>query len=399
LINNPDNSNPSDGKRRLFKTIGYSLSFISLGLTTGITGPTLPDLANHTRVGLDEVSILLAAKSLGYLIGTLLGGGLFDRVPGHPVFVITLSTVAAGTILVPEIPVLWVLSGLGVIVSMGEGIVDVGGNTLLLWVHGRKVGPYMNALHFTFGLGAFISPIIVARVLFLGSSFEWAYRVLPIFMLPAILWLLRVPSPRIRPKQKVDQGAARNHLLIVFITMFLFLYVGAEIGFGAWITSYARVSELTSDVNAAVLTSVFWGALTLGRLISIPLATRIRPRITLLINLIGCLGSMGAIFLWPESLPVVWVGTFTFGLFMASIFPTTLSLAERRMEVTGRITSVFIVGGGLGAMSLPWFIGQVLDAIGPRAVIASVLITLVVAFAVYIGLMFYSARYHVNDEQ
>jgi FHS family Na+ dependent glucose MFS transporter 1 len=111
------------------------------------------------------------------------------------------------------------------------------------------------------------------------------------------------------------------------------------------------------------------------------------------------MGSLGAIFLWPESLPVVWVGTFTFGLSMASIFPTTFSLAERRMEVTGRITSVFIVGGGLGAMSLPWVIGQVLDAIGPRAVIGTVLITLVVAFAVYIGLMLYSARFQVNDEQ
>ena len=36
------------------------------------------------------------------------------------------------------------------------------GNTLLVWVHPARVGPVMNALHFFFGLGAFLSPILIA---------------------------------------------------------------------------------------------------------------------------------------------------------------------------------------------------------------------------------------------
>ena len=37
-------------------------------------------------------------------------------------------------------------------------------NPLLVWVHGDEVGPAMNGLHFFFGVGAFLSPIIIAVI-------------------------------------------------------------------------------------------------------------------------------------------------------------------------------------------------------------------------------------------
>ena len=42
----------------------------------------LPALAEQTRSTLGQVSILFSARALGYLLGSLLGGRLFDRLPG-----------------------------------------------------------------------------------------------------------------------------------------------------------------------------------------------------------------------------------------------------------------------------------------------------------------------------
>ncbi len=53
-------------------------------------------------------------------------------------------------------------------------------------------------------------------------------------------------------------------------TLFFFLYVGAEVGFGGWIFTYAVALDLGSETAAAYLTSAFWGALTFGRLLTIP---------------------------------------------------------------------------------------------------------------------------------
>ena len=45
--------------------------------------------------------------------------------------------------------------------GLGSGFLDTGGNSVVLsiWA-GRDSGPYMHALHFTFGLGAFTAPLL-----------------------------------------------------------------------------------------------------------------------------------------------------------------------------------------------------------------------------------------------
>ena len=50
-----------------------------------------------------------------------------------------------------------------------------------------------------------------------------------------------------------------------------YMWVG-EIGFSNWIFTYATRTGLASVAQADKITSVFWGALTIGRLVSIGLA-------------------------------------------------------------------------------------------------------------------------------
>ncbi|NJN94713.1 MAG: MFS transporter [Anaerolineales bacterium] len=148
---------------RSSKTAAYYLAFVALGLTSATLGPTLPNLAEHTRSNLREISYLFTARSLGYLIGSFLGGRLFDRKPGHPVMALMLVGMVAALVVIPLIPALWLLIAVMLFLGLVEGAVDVGGNTLLVWVHRHRVGPYMNGLHFFFGVGAFLSPLIVAQ--------------------------------------------------------------------------------------------------------------------------------------------------------------------------------------------------------------------------------------------
>ena len=97
--------------------------------------------------------------------------------------------------LTPLISQLWLLAAALLILGAARGALDVGGNTLLIWVHRHRVGPFMNGLHFFFGLGAFLSPIIIAQTVLISGDITWAYWVLALLMLPVIVWLLRLPSP------------------------------------------------------------------------------------------------------------------------------------------------------------------------------------------------------------
>lgn len=364
-------------------TIGYYLAFIALGLGVASLGPTLPGLAEQTKTTVEGISILFAARSAGFLIGALLMGRLYDRFRGHHIMASAIVLIAIMMAVVPLTPVLWLLTAVFFLLGLFEPGIDVGGNTLIVWLHRDKVGPYMNGLHFFFGVGAFLSPIIIAWAIATTDGIEWAYWVLAGLMILPAIYISRLPSPTMPPRIMSDATGQTAWLLVGLIAVFFFLYAGAEVAYGGWIFSFAISEGVATETTAAYLTSAFWGALTIGRLIAIPIATRFRNRTIIFADLIGCLAAVGLIILRPQSATAVWVGTIGLGLFMASVFPTTLSLAERHLHVSGKTTSYFFVGASVGGMTIPYFIGQQFETVGPLATMTTIFACLVAATAVF----------------
>lgn len=364
-------------------TLGYYAAFIALGLAVSALGPTLQRLAAQTSVPLSAISILFTARAFGFLVGALLAGRLYDRLPGHYLMALALVMMALMMAAVPFIPVLWLLTFIMFVMGLFEPGVDVGGNTLIVWLHQDRVAPYMNGLHFFFGVGAFVSPIIVAWAIDASDGIQWAFWAIGLLIFLPALFVIWQPSPTAPPVAASDPRGQTNWLLVALIALFFFLYAGAEISYGGWIATYVTTIELATEEAAAVLTSVFWGALTAGRLLSIPMATRYRNRTIIFADLIGCLSSIGIILLWPQSLTAVWLGTIGLGLSMAAVFPTTLSLAERHLHVSGKTTSYFFVGASLGGMTIPWLIGQGFETAGPLTAIMIIFGCLVASLAVF----------------
>jgi MFS transporter, FHS family, Na+ dependent glucose transporter 1 len=370
-------------RSRLVKTVIYYAGFVALGLTAASLGPTLTGLAENTRSTLGQVSILFTARSLGYLLGSVLAGRVYDRLPGHRLMAIGLVALGITLASAPIVPVLWALTGLLLVMGLAEGLFDVGGNTLLVWVHGEAVGPFMNALHFFFGLGAFIAPIIIGQVVLVTGGIKLAYWILAVLAITPAIALLAQPSPASPHSDSVSMKGPVQTSLVAMLMVFFFLYVGAEVSFGGWIYTYAEAQNLAVGAQAAYLTSAFWGSFTVGRLFSIPIARRFRPRVVLLVDLIGCIVSVSVMLAWPTSAWIGWVGAIGTGLFMASIFPTAILLAERRMALTGYITSLFFLGASTGAMLVPFLIGQFFERLGPPVTLGFILTALVLDLIVF----------------
>jgi FHS family Na+ dependent glucose MFS transporter 1 len=376
-------SPPSEPKRRTYTTSAYFFAFIGLGMVGALLGPSLPYLAEITRTSLSQISILFIARSLGYLGGSIMGGYLFDRFSGHVLMAITLLALGITVWLTPSVSLLWILTGLLFLTGLSQGIVDVGGNTLIVWLYGKKVGPYMNALHMFYGVGTFLAPIILAQAVLVTGKINWGYWLIGGLVLLPALQLSSIPSQAIRSSAAADSGKRSNNLLVALAALFLFCYSSFANIFGGWVFTYVTLLGLTSETNAAYLTSTFWGAFTVGRLISIPVAMHVRPSRILLADLLGCLLSTGIMILLPNSIPAIWIGAAGLGLFAASLFPTTVSLVEQRIEITGNITSWFVIGSALGGMIPPWIVGQFIEQSAPQIMLYSVLMALLVGCAVY----------------
>jgi FHS family Na+ dependent glucose MFS transporter 1 len=376
----------------------YYAAFLILGMAAAVLGPTLPSLAEQSRVGLGQVGILFTGRALGYLVGSWRSGHIYDHRPGHPVMVAGLLLLALSLTAIPFSPWLALLFGLVVLLGIAEGGIDVGGNTLLLWRYGHRAGPFMNGLHFFFGLGAFLAPVVVAQALSRTGGVSWAFWGLALLAPVVAIILSRQPSPpSSRPEGSGPTGPV-NRLVVGLILAVFFLYVGAEIGFSGWIFSYARAQGVAEE-RAAYLTATFWGAFTIGRLLAIPLAGRVRPSRLVAADWAGCLVGAMALVVWPGSPTALWLGTALLGLAMAAIFPTMLSVAERRIPISGRVTSWFFIAASFSAMLLPWLMGQFFDRFGPSAVMLTLLADILAATLAFATLLAVSRRQPATREE
>lgn len=369
-------------------TIAYFAAFVALGLVTAAIGPALPTLSQQTGTRLGEIGFLFTSQNFGYMLGSLGIGNILDRSRGNLLLATILLVIAGMLAFIPLAPNLWVLTAILLVLGLANGGLDISANVMLVWVYRNRANPFLNALHFFFGVGAFLAPILVAQTLLISGGIRWAFWLLALYPVPAAIWLMKLPSPASPGSTgKVGDSPQKTRwLLILPITLVFMLYVGAEIGFGGWIYTYAISLNLADAAGAAYLTSLFWGALTIGRLLGIAIATRLRPASMLTLDLIGCLVSLGLIWLLPQFPAIVWIGSFLLGLFMASIFPSLLAFADQQMPITGQITRWFFLGTGLGGMLLPWLLGGLIEQRGPAAMAPALFLSLFLALLVFIGL-------------
>ena len=75
--------------------------------------------------------------------------------------------------------------------SLGCSGIDVLANASIIEVHGDKVDPWMQFLHFCFGLGSFFSPLFLA---WLGKS---AFILFAILGLVVLVGCFSLDSPKI----------------------------------------------------------------------------------------------------------------------------------------------------------------------------------------------------------
>ena len=372
-------------KDQLLQTFSYYLGFIGLGLVMVSTGPHLQNLLEHTNSNMDEFGVALGISAAGFLIGSFLGGWLFDHIKGHILIAACLSLMGISMAVMPLLSSIWLVGLVLLINYFAMSLVDMGSNTLLTWVHGEKSAPFMNALHLAFGIGAAISPILIGMFITSTGEIYWSYWTLAFCMVPLVILFLSVKSPSIRKSEDASEseiasqvnGKKARATLVILLVSFFFFYVGTEANFGNYITSYVQRSAFAVQQETAYLiNSLFFGAFTFGRLIAIPITAKLKTRQTITVDLAGSLTAFLIMLAFPNSIVALGIGSALAGLSMASVFPTMMTYAEQNLRLTARITSYFYLGISSANMIVSWLIAQLFERSGPFSfvVILSILV-------------------------
>ncbi|NXG23640.1 MFS4B protein, partial [Grallaria varia] len=379
-------------------TAALCAAFLGLGMSIAVLGPTFPNLAANVGKNVSEIYYIFVGRSLGYLGGSVLGGVLFDCMNASLLLALSMVATTAGLYGIPWCKDSVLLTALMSVIGGSMGILDTGGNVLALNTWGAEVGPHMQALHFSFAVGAFVAPILAKMALggseskelpvaektnqsvlkstqasaasatqalqdHLEEDFLWSYVVIGTYLLLVSLFLFvlysKGSSARDKSKTSAEKGKLAKHhwaLIGLLFTFFLF-YVGAEVTYGSYVFTYARVFAEMTENEAAALNSVFWGAFAACRGVAIFGAAFLYPGTMITLSLSASAVSSFALAFFAHYRASLWVGTAVYGASMATVFPSGISWIEQYTVVEGKSASLFVIGAALGEMCIPAMVG------------------------------------------
>ena len=239
---------------------------------------------------------------------------------------------------------------------------------LNIW-EGRDSGPYMHALHFTFGLGAFLGSSLSRPFVFneedanydqtnvFLSQGKWTIRTLyPLVGLYGLLsatgfifYFITNNNHDYDPLMKEDKDpigennskvpSKKNIFIVTLMSVIFFLYVGIEVTFGTFIAlSSVKSSLAVSRAEGSDVTAVFWGTFAASIGLAILLAIVAQPGLIMWGSYSVCIIGAAVLSTMADySSTALYIGTSLMGVGMASIFATGFLWTEQIMTVTSKV--------------------------------------------------------------
>lgn len=372
----------------------FGLLMIVLGINDALRGIFAPVFQD--RYGLTDtmLSMIVTVSYAGNLLFLSIGGKLLDMFPRKKVTAAAICLWALALIinLVSD-------SYYAILVTM---FLALGASTLLnttLNILAPAVffgyGPLMvNILFFLQGIGTSGSQFLLGRYAFSFGGWKLINGIMLVAGVIVLILLSRLTVPQHTPVSDTDKAGASalqtrpepaRSVFWIFVAMFGCYFIG-EHGIMNWLLSYCiNAFEMPSGQASSIL-SLFWGGMTLGRLLLAPVVQKLGAKKslyifggagTVLFTLGVVLGSNGLVILGVSGF-LISVLYPTMVLLIQQVYPETVAATR-----TGSIISL----ATLADIAFNALFGVAIDAWGYRLSFGILPVGMILFYLCYLILM------------
>ena len=379
-------------------------AFLLIGSIDAAYGPLLRPIATQFGVSLPAAGTAISVYFAGALasVPVVLAG--FRRGPPHRIAVAALAVLAVGCLTISLAGGWRILLG-GVLVSgLGFGATDFGLNQLSARTQVDGRAARLTILNAAFGAGAILGPVIVSQlgeqtlttgfaaaaglacVLAVGlrgirvrtgpaaddlATGPVAIGPLGDVPLPASLEpAARAAGPAAPSPSPAPPGPGRRRPalssrrgLVALAGLGYLLYVACEASVAGWIPAQlASVGYRASF--AAWVTSGFWAAMTIGRLLAVPVSRAV-PAHRIVLAACALLLAVLTLTALPAVAPAAYIAA---GLAAAPIFPVGLAWVGAAFPGHRHATSWALTGSLVGGITGPAVVAAVVSIAGLPAI-------------------------------
>lgn len=348
------------------------LMFMVLGFPDGMLGVAWPSMMADFAVQNAQMGTMLLAATIGFLITSFNTGRLIRWFGISTLLVGSSGVRAVGLLGIALAPQWLALVAAAFVFGVGSGAIDGGMNTFFAM---RVRSPrLMNWLHASFGLGATIAPIMLTALFGLGIAWRWGYVIVALLQLAmGLVVFLRAGGWRMEAAEsETPIPAARRStratlarpIVWVNIAVFFF-YAGIEVTAGNWSYSIFTGARGVAPEVAGLMTGLYWGSFTVGRIFFGIVANRFAVVPT--IRAMAVTGIAAAALFWWN--PVNWVGfagLIILGFALAPVFPLLMTATPLRLGNADANNAIGfqVAAASFGIGVLPGLAGALADRVG-----------------------------------
>ena len=348
------------------------LSFAGLGLPNSVLGSIWPQMQLDLGAKVSLVGYLSMTVTAGTVVSSVLADRIVRRFGVARVTVISaLMTGGAllGFALSPSVPGLFLCA---LPMGLAAGVTDVALNNFVALHYEAK---HMSWLHCFWGIGASVGPVIVAASLRAGGSWRTGYGLISavegalcvLLVCTISLWnrasgsagSLQGSAPAARAASTFRRKGALP-LLCGFA-----LYNAMEATAGLWGATFVHDRFGISTSDAALTSTLYFGALTVGRIVAGFAASRRSDR--QLIRTGMAVSALGMLLTWlAGSAWLAMGGIFLIGLGFAPMYPAMLHATPSYFgaELSQQVMGVEMAFAYVGSTCFPPLFGALAAPLG-----------------------------------
>lgn len=353
----------------LLITVIY-LAFISLGLPDSLLGSAWPTMQTAFHVPSSYAGYVSMMISFMTIISALAGPELIKRFQTKWIVIVSIFLTVIGLLGFSFTTHYWILFLFAVPYGLGAGSVDA---SLNHYVANHYSSSVMNFLHCFYGLGAVISPNLMALALKYArwnEGYRWtAYiqiGILFICILSLPLW-----KNNEKEAQETDESVGIKEAVkvpgVILTLIAFFSYCAGEATCFLWTSSYfAGTRPGMSEGLIAAFGSLIFGGLMLGRLISGFISNRLGDRLLIRIGIALEFAGILFIALPVKGYTLAAAGFLIAGTGMGPVYPAVQHMAPDNFgkKYSAAVIGLQMASAYLGSTFMPMVFGKLQQAVG-----------------------------------
>lgn len=346
------------------------LAFISLGLPDSLLGsawPTMQTVMDVPSAYAGYVSMTIAFMTI---LSSLFSPKVIQKLETKWIVIGSIALTVLGLLGFSYAQHYWMLLLFAVPYGLGAGSIDASLNHYVASNYSSRV---MHFLHCFYGLGAVISPNIMALALTYArwnEGYRWTafiqIGILAICILSLPLWKINGQQAQHHEHSAGMRASIRVPGVVPTLIAF-FAYCAGEATCFLWTSSYfAGTKQGMEPQLIASFGSLIFGGLMVGRLIAGFIANQLGDRNMIRMGLLVEVLGIFLVWLPNEGYHLAMVGFFIIGMGMGPIYPAIQHMAPQNF---GRTYSACVIGmqmasAYIGSTFMPTVFGFLQQNIG-----------------------------------